>query len=105
MKLVWSKSALQDFEDLVKYWRLEFGKDIAVKIRRKLKHDANLLKRHPLLGFVEPLLKDIKIVEHRALIVGNTKIIYTVHTDCIYIHMIWSCRKDPESLSIEMRKR
>jgi negative regulator of genetic competence, sporulation and motility len=39
-------------------------------------------------------------LEYRSLVVDKvTKIIYTVHQEYVYVHLLWDVRRDEESLS------
>lgn len=105
MKLVWHPFALDDLAQIVKYCHHNFGIQIARRVRSKYQSDITLLKKHPSLGFVEPLLVNFGTLEYRSLIIESTKVIYTIHTNYIYIHLLWDCRRQPESLRSEVRKR
>lgn len=105
MKLIWHPLALEDFIQIIQYCRLSFGIHIARRIKNKYRKDINLLKTQPHLGFVDPLFINEGQLEYRSLIIKTSKIIYTIHTNYIYIHMIWDCRRQPESLSSEIYKR
>lgn len=105
MKLIWHTLALEDFAHIIEYCHHSFGHITAQKVRDKYKADIHLLKTQPYLGFVEPLLSGQGTLEYRSLVVENTKVIYTIHTDYIYIHLLWNCRRQPASLSSEMSKR
>ena len=105
MRLIWHPLAMDDFKQIIEYCRLNFGKHISRKIRAKYKKDISLLKEQPYLGFEEPLLKELNLLQYHSLIINNTKVIYTVHSDYIFIHVLWNCRRQPESLKSELRKR
>ena len=105
MRLIWHPLALDDLSQVTQYCRHNFGIHIAKKVKDRYQNDVSLLKNHPLLGFIDPFLIDFGTLEYRSLVVENTKIIYTAHTDYIYIHLIWDCRRQPESLRTEISKR
>ena len=45
-------------------------------------------------------------VEHRILLsYRQTEIIYSVHSDYIYIHLLWNTSRNPEDLSKELNER
>lgn len=105
MKLIWHPLAIEDFKQIIAYCSLNFGIHTAKRIRDKYRNDINLLKTQPHLGFQETLLKNVGTLEYRSLIISHIKVIYTVHTDYIYIHILWNCQRLPESLKSEVEKR
>lgn len=105
MKLIWHTLALNDFEQIISYCHHCFGKQTAQKIRDKYRKDISSLKDQPHLGFVEPALKNTGTLEYRSLLIKYTKVIYTVHTEHIFIHLLWDCRQKPKTLNSEIEKR
>ena len=105
MKLICHPLAMDDFKQIIEYCHLNFGIHTARKVRDKYRNDINLLKEEPNLGFEEYLLKNCGTLEYRSLVIKNTKVIYTIHPDYIFIHMLWNCRRQPESLQSEVSKR
>ena len=99
MKLKWNPSAIEDQRAIVAYCKKQFGIIVSIEVREKIRHSAKLLKSHPQLGRVEPLLVGCTSLEYRSLVVDKvTKIIYTVHQEYVYIHLLWDVRQDEESL-------
>ena len=69
-------------------------------MRNRIWHDVELLQSHPQLGRVESLLVGCTSLEYRSLVVDKvTKIIYTVHQEYVYIHLLWDVRRDEESIA------
>lgn len=95
MKLKWHPWAIEDQRHIVSYCRMKFGMVTSIEVREQIRHTVKLLKSHPHLGKVEPLLVGCTSLEYRSLLVDtHTKIIYTVHTDFVYIHLLWDVRQD-----------
>lgn len=95
MKLKWNPHAIEDQRAIVAYCRKQFGPIVSIEVREKIRHSAKLLKSHPHLGRVEPLLVGCTSLEYRSLVVDKvTKIIYTVHREYVYIHLLWDVRRD-----------
>lgn len=95
LNLKWHPEAAFDLTAITRYCSWRFGKTTAREVRSKILHDAELLRTHPYLGPVEPLFTECTSLEYRGLVVGaHTKILYTVHTDYIYIHLLWDVRQD-----------
>lgn len=94
-KLRWHPKASADLNRIVRYCSQKFGKSAARQVRNHVWHDAELLQTHPQLGRVEPLLVGCTSLEYRSLVVDKvTKIIYTVHREYVYIHLLWDVRRD-----------
>lgn len=95
MKLKWHPLAIEDLSRTVDYCRERFGTLVSIQVREKIRHSAKLLKTHPLLGPIEPKLQGCTRLEYRGLVADtHTKIIYTVHKEYVYIHLLWDVRKD-----------
>lgn len=91
----WHPEAMADLEAILRYCKQEFGSAVARKIRDKILHAVGLLKLHPSLGAVESLLTGCTSLEYRSLQAGAyTKIVYSVHEDYVYIHLLWDTRQD-----------
>ncbi len=97
---------MEDLRMTITYCQQEFGKSIARKVRDKLKHDASLLASHPKLGHPEDdLNSENEPLIYRSLLSGMTKIVYTMHDDYIFIHLLWNTRQNPASLMKELLQR
>lgn len=107
MKLIWHPLALDDMELIGIYCRNNFGYNTGTKVLRRLQQDVALLKSHPQLGHPEEELNDESspLPVYRSLHSGPTKIIYSVHDDYIYIHMLWNTRRNPLDFHREAMKR
>lgn len=100
MKLKWHPLAIEDVHQIVNYVKENFGATVALSVKNKINGSAKILKSNPLLGPTEPLLKDCTSLEYRSLVAtAYTKIIYTVHDDYVYIHLLWDVRQDVERIS------
>lgn len=98
--LKWHPEASADLNGIVAYCSTAFSRDTARRVRDKLLSAAELLRTNPFLGPIEPLLEGCTTLEYRSLVADTyTKIIYTVHADYIYIHLLWDVRQDEERMS------
>ena len=94
MILKWHPLALADLSAIVEYCSTTFGRKTARNVRNKLIYTAELLCANSFIGSVEPLLKGCSQLEYRSLVAdSHTKIIYTIHEDYIYIHLLWDVRQ------------
>lgn len=102
MKRLWIKlhsEASGDLRNIIKYCRESFGANVAREVRAKIIKNTSLLMGNPYLGKVEPLLNGCNSLEYRSLLVSeHTKLIYTVHTDYVYVHLLWDVRQDERNL-------
>lgn len=102
MKRLWVKlhsEASGDLRNIIKYCRESFGSNVARELRAKIIKNASLLMGNPYLGKVEPLLNGCNSLEYRSLLVSeHTKLIYTVHADYVYVHLLWDVRQDERNL-------
>lgn len=99
MKLKWNSAAIEDQRAIVAYCKKQFGAIVSIEVRERIRHSAKLLKSHPHLGRVDPMLVGCTSLEYRSLVVDKvTKIVYTVHAEYVYIHLLWDVRRDEEFL-------
>lgn len=103
-KLLWYPSALEDMQQIVEYCRISFGSKIAKEVRNRLQHDIRLLKTQPHLGYVVPQFSLLEL-EIRSLLVNPTKILYSIHDEYIYIHLLWNTRQSSENLHRQLITR
>lgn len=97
--LKWHPEAVKDFIAIIRYCNLNFGRDTAKHVRNKILSRAELLIANPYLGIAEPTLSKCTSLIYRSLLVAPfTKIIYTIHEDYIYIHIIWDVRQHENKL-------
>ena len=99
MRLKWHPLAFNDLEEVVIYCRYRFGATTALGVKEKIRSSIKLLKTNPYLGSIEPLLSGCTALEYRTLLVNRrTKVIYTVHADYVYIHLLWDVRQDDKQM-------
>ena len=92
MNLIWHPLALDDLAQIIGYCCHNFGMQTAKRVRTKYRSDINLLK-------------DVGSLEYHSLIIDCTKVIYTIHPEYVYIHILWNCRRQPERLCSEIENR
>jgi toxin ParE1/3/4 len=73
VKIIWSKRALMDLEDIAEYIAKDSIKYANITVTRIIQ-DAERLKDNPLVGRIVPEVNDEK---YRELIKGNYRTIYT----------------------------
>jgi toxin ParE1/3/4 len=95
-KIFWSKSALTQLDDIYDYIA-EYSKISARNLTRRIEAKTKQLKKQPLIGQEEEILKELG-QHHRYLVSGNYKIIYLFDQDAIFIVAVFDTRSDPASL-------
>ncbi len=96
-KLLWHPLALEDLESIVEYCKLSFGINIARKVHGQIILSAQLLKTQPYLGHRDEDLSNDKR-EYCSLSCRQTRIIYSVHKEYIFIRLLWNNRQDIDRL-------
>jgi plasmid stabilization system protein ParE len=96
-KVVWTKTALDQLQRIVKYISEERGDSYAKTVGTRIIERTEQLEDFPGLGPKEPLLKHKKS-EYRYLVVWGYKIIYRLSKDRITISRIFHAAQNPNKL-------
>ena len=104
MKIVWHPLALGDLEQILGYCLSQFGYLTSYKVGERYKAAVARLKAYPKLGVREETLGPVSI-EYRSISEYNTKIVYSIHADYVYIHLIWNCNRNPLAFQKAIEKR
>ena len=104
-EVIWNKQARQEWRSQLIYGLSEFGEMTAVKFVSRTNDIIANIRKHPKIGFPEPLLRHKKNQYRAYLIVGPLKLIYRYveSTDTIRIVDIWDMRREPKRLSRRVR--
>lgn len=93
LKIVWTKTAIQQRIHILKYWKLRTGNiKYSQKIKTRIKNRTNILKIFPFSG----RYTDFKGI--RAVAIEDYSIFYEVEIDRIIIMAFWDNRQDPQQL-------
>jgi len=96
-KVVWTKTALDQLERIIKYISEERGNSYAKTVGTRIIERTEKLKNFPELGPKEPLLQHKKL-EYRYLAAWSYKIIYRLSKDRVTISRIFHTSQNPEKL-------
>lgn len=96
-KIVWTKTALDQLERIVKYISEERGNSYAKTVGTRIVERTEELEEFPELGPKEPLLQHKKS-EYRYLVAWSYKIIYRLSKDRITISRIFHTAQNPDKL-------
>ena len=97
VKVVWTKTALDQFEKIIKYLENERGKTVAKVVGSRIIERAGQLEQFPNSGTIEPLLLH-KRSEYRFLVVWSYKIIYRSTHKRVVISRIFHTSQNPKKL-------
>jgi plasmid stabilization system protein ParE len=103
MKSIITELAKQQIRQIAKYIRSEFGKDRRDEFIKEVRQTRRLIERSPNIGPVEPLLAE-RAVTYRSYVMNRlNKIVYRIDGDIIYIVAFWDVRRDPITLTNEVK--
>jgi plasmid stabilization system protein ParE len=96
-KVVWTKTALDQLERIVKYISEEQGNSYAKIVGTRIVERTEQLEHFPELGAKEPLLQHKKS-EYRYLVAWSYKIIYRLSKNRITISRFFHTAQNPSKL-------
>lgn len=99
--VIWNKQARQEWRTRLIYSLNEFGETSAIYFVRRTNQIVEKIRKHPAIGYPEPLLKHRKKTYRAYHIVGPLKMIYyyVESSDTIRIADVWDMRREPSKLS------
>ena len=100
-EVIWNKQAQQEWRTKLLYGLSEFGETTAVRFVSRTNQIVERIRKHPDIGYPEPLLKHRKKTYRAYRIVGPLKMIYyyVKSSDTIRIADVWDMRREPQKLS------
>ena len=103
MKSTMTDLAKQQIRQIAKYIRKEFGKNRRDEFLREVRQTRRITEASPNIGIVEPLLAE-RAVMYRSYVMNRlNKIVYRIDGDVIYIVAFGDVRRNPETLSNEVK--
>lgn len=98
MRVEWSRRALCEWENTVRYIFREFGRKAAEEFEQEIARWEIRIAVNPELAHQEPLLKGRSRL-YRGLIVSKySKLIFYVEGEVVYIADLWDMRREPSQL-------
>jgi len=100
MNIIWSDAAATDMEEIYDFYFMK-SPATADRIYNLILQETDILKNHPHIAAVEPLLEGEEFV-FRSLITFNGlfKVIYFLDNDNIFIYRVWCCRKNSGNIKL-----
>ena len=97
MDISWTSEAYDSWCAIADYIFHDFGVMALQKFYQNTEEWQDVLTTSPLVGKVEPLLKNRKI-EYRSITISkHNKLIYYIKDTTIYIAALWDTRREPKS--------
>ena len=96
MKTIWDPAAKESLRQIARYINTQFGYEARRDFIKRVHETEAFLKRHPDIGFPDPLFTHRRYAYHSVIINGLSKLVYYVDGEVIYIAALWDTRKDPE---------
>lgn len=97
-RIVILEQAQQDLFKLKHYLIENFSKNTWQETYAKIKTSIQSLRTFPESGGILPELRDVHFTQYRQIISGMNRIIYEIHDEMVYIHIICDSRADFTSL-------
>ena len=98
MKIIWSKTALLQLEDIYKIYADLESKTYSKILSQNILNRTKILFEFPEIGAKQEFTEKTKI-EYRYLIEGNYKIIYYLTENDVNILIIFDTRQEPNKLN------
>ena len=104
-EVVWNQFARQEWRNKLIYGLNEFGEKSAIHFVRRTNTIIETIRKHPEIGYPEPLLKHRRKTYRACHIVGPLKLIYyyVKSSDTIRIVDVWDMRREPKKLQKRIR--
>ena len=103
MRVVWLEQADMALSLIADYIASEYGEKAKDKFMCKVDEVGVLLADNPYLGPVEPLLADLPSGYRSIVVAKLNKIIYRIVDNRIEIADFWDCRREPDTLSGQLK--
>lgn len=103
MKIKWTATATRGKQNVASYIRRRFGDSYRTDFLQEVRETVQVMKRHPDVGPIEPLLADLPQTYRSVVVARLSKIVYFIDGDVIYIADFWDCRREPATLAGQVK--
>lgn len=93
-RIVILDSAKEEFKDIKKYVKREFGDSVWNAVNAEYKRSFKLIKENPQVGSYVDELKELGITNVKYALVRQTRIVYEFDDDLIIVHMFIGTKRD-----------
>jgi len=98
VRAVFLAEAEKDLRALRKYLIRQFDKATWLHAYAGIKATVRAAAAFPQSGTILPELEAVGLMQYRQVLAGMNRIIYEVHGDMLYIHIVCDTRRDLRSL-------
>ena len=100
MKVVFLQCAEEDLRELRAYILDNFGARAWAKSYSAIKETMRSLQQFPHLGSIPVELTDLDIDRFRQVLAGESRIVYELGEEMVFVHIVCDSRRDMKSLLI-----
>lgn len=93
-RIVILDSAKEEFKDIKKYVKRDFGDPVWNAVNAEYKHAFKLIQENPEIGSYVDELKELGITNIKYALVRQTRIVYEFDDNLIIVHMFIGTRRD-----------
>jgi plasmid stabilization system protein ParE len=90
-KVIWSKAAFEDYEQILDYLIRFWNKEVALSFISKIEHKQKQIASQPETGRVSPKDNSIRSV----LVTIHNRLYYSIEQNSIHILRIYDTRQNP----------
>ena len=103
MKVKWTGHARKQRDEVANYIRRLFGARRKYQFKQEIRATADLLKRSPYIGKIDPMFED-RVQSYRSVIVNSlNKMVYRIDGDTIHVVAFWDTRMEPEEQATKVK--
>lgn len=103
MKLIWLPEADTTLRETARHILIQFGTKSCRDFLREVRHTERLLRQHPNLGPIEPLLEELPRTYRSIVVKGLNKMVYRIDGDTIIVADFWDVRRDLQALAAQVK--
>lgn len=86
--------AKDDYREIRAYVKRKFGDQVWTTVERDFKKMFQQIAEMPLVGIVPEEIEAIGLVHYRQRLVGQTRVIYQIKEEEIFVHMLVDTNRD-----------
>ncbi|MBA5608287.1 type II toxin-antitoxin system RelE/ParE family toxin [Duganella sp. FT3S] len=98
MKIIWTRYALNDLQEIQSYLKQSESPAYAQKIVRAILDEVKTLQERDTKGTFIPELEDLNLTTYRQLLAGQNRIIIERGQDAFYVHLVAHTSRNLEAL-------
>lgn len=98
VKIVWTSEAIQERDDVFRYWNnRNQSNNYSKKLRTLIREALDTISRHPEIG------KPTQIINTRIKVIRDYLLIYKITDNKLIIFAFWDSRQNPLKLSNKLK--